>query len=64
MAPSTTEKKHYIIECGIDELDFALDLMTVMKENGHHYVMNLKKGMIAIDVRKVSIEEFNEYMEL
>ena len=64
MAPSTTDKKHYIIECGIDELDFALDLMRVMKENGHHYVMNLKKGLIAIDVRKVSIEEFNEYLEL
>jgi hypothetical protein len=56
-------KKHYIIHCPLDEVDFGTDLTDVIKAQGDYYVISLVKDMKAISMKQVSKQEFDEYIK-
>lgn len=55
--------KYYIIECGINEIDFALMLTKSLKQQGHDYVISAVAHMPAISMKQVTKEEFNKFMD-
>jgi len=63
MAQLTKNKKHYIIHCPLDDVDFGTDLTDLIKAQGDYYVMSLVKDLIAINMKQVSKQEFNEYIK-
>ncbi len=56
-------KKHYIIYCPLDEVDFGTDLTDLIKAQGDYYVMSLVKDMKAISMKQVSKEVFDEFVK-
>jgi hypothetical protein len=53
--------KYYIIECGLNEIEFALILTDALKQQGHHYVISAVAHMPAISMKQVTKEQFNEF---
>jgi len=56
-------KQYYIIECGVNEIDFALELLAEIKKEGHYYVLNITMHMVAVSMKRVTREEFNKFNE-
>lgn len=56
-------KQYYIIECGINEIDFALELLEAVKKEGHYYVLNVTMHMEAVSMKRVTKEQFNKFNE-
>lgn len=54
-------KQYYIIECGLNEIDFALNLLEAVKKEGHYYVLNVNMHTNAVSMKKVTFEEFNKF---
>jgi hypothetical protein len=53
--------KYYIIECGLNEIEFALILTDALKQQGHQYVISAVAHMPAISMKQVTKEQFNEF---
>jgi len=54
-------KQYYIIECGVNEIDFALELLEAVKKDGNYYVLNVTMHMEAVSIKIVTKEQFNKY---
>lgn len=54
-------KKYYIIQCGMNEIDFALKLLEAIKKEGHYYILNCNMHMESVSMKKVTWEEFNKF---
>jgi hypothetical protein len=54
-------KQYYIIECGVNEIDFALELLEAVKKEGHYYVLNITMHMEAVSFQRVTREAFHKF---
>lgn len=55
-------KKYFIITVGEDLQNTILfDLTDKLKEQGHYFIVNCTSNKNQFDVKRVTLEEFNEF---
>ena len=56
------EQKYFIIHCGEDiHKTILFDITDKLKEQGHFFVVNCTTNINQFHVKRLSIEEFNQF---